>query len=850
MNNDVNNVNNNMNNNINNDIKTFSLNKFRKVKNNAYNTKSNCNKNAFSWKKKNNHTKSTLTNPRFKLFDQLYFTAGDFKDINKYALLPLRYFESKSKSKSKSKYKSKSKSDSIKKSINKIDYFKLYKNIDYISVYNSFKYIFDKFKKGIFVMIRNNKLVIYMPFSNENYINNWFKYIYFTEEEKRLLKENDYDKIKHILNKNIIDFQNKYVEQFQKRKINFNRSAWYANNCVFRNQFPMYEGELNTNIYRNMIEELLKERIIPDIEFFINDRDFPILKKDMTEPYHHLFDNDNVKIEPEYMVDRMCPIFSQSITDDFADILIPTNDEWRIVSDKFFTSGCGDEYKSESRDKWNYDWKSKISKCIFRGGATGCGTRIDNNMRLKACDLSVDRPDILDAGIVDWKARMRKVKDEPIHIINTNKLRFGLKNKITNIEKSNYKYILYIDGYVSAYRLASELSMNSCVLIVESPYKMWFSHLLVPYKHYIPIKPNLEDLIPQIEWCIKNDKKCNKIANESKKFYDKYLTKNGLFNYLESVFNKIYSNKNLKNQLSLTKKTSLKKKIALITIFRENSNSINKERTRELNLFIKFMNRLLIPYCSFHIYIIEQSQDGELFNIGKLKNIGFEIAKNEYSYDNYIFSDVDIIPDYDLIEYYCKKLKYPISLGLRGTRYMNNKQVNKKIFMGSLLGFTKKQFEKINGYPNNFWGWGGEDEAIKARLVNSGTTTFYYPKKGSIIDLEETKDMKTINNVNDKTKIVKKEEIKYEKLHEDLTSWKENGLNNLEYTILSTNKSTNKINNNTNKINNNTTHIIVDLMKKNDEKKNPQLYTFKSNNYKKLATIFSNSISNLKYEFI
>jgi hypothetical protein len=122
------------------------------------------------------------------------------------------------------------------------------------------------------------------------------------------------------------------------------------------------------------------------------------------------------------------------------------------------------------------------------------------------------------------------------------------------------------------------------------------------------------------------------------------------------------------------------------------------------------MNKLLIPYCDFHIYIIEQSDDGELFNIGKLKNIGFEIANKDYKYDNYIFSDIDTIPDYNLIKYYCEKLKYPISLALRGTRYtkninekenkqMNketNKQTNKqKIFLGALLGFNDKQFKKI-----------------------------------------------------------------------------------------------------------------------------------------------------------
>ena len=48
-------------------------------------------------------------------------------------------------------------------------------------------------------------------------------------------------------------------------------------------------------------------------------------------------------------------------------------------------------------------------------------------------------------------------------------------------------------------------------------------------------------------------------------------------------------------------------------------------------------------------------------------------------------------------------------------------------------------------------------------------------------DLEETNEMKTINNVINKLKITKKEEVKYEKLFEDLSSWKNNGLLNNEF---------------------------------------------------------------------
>ena len=697
--------------------------------------------------------------------------------------------------------------------------------------------MFEKFKKGIFVIIRNNKLVVYLPFSNVSYKNNWYDKIYFNEEEKNLLKKKGYTKIKHILNKNIIDFQNKYPEQFKKYKINLNRNEWYANNCVFRNQFPQYEGELNTNIIKNMLDTLLKERTIPDVEFFINDRDFPILKKDFTEPYEHLFDSDQVNIEQKYQFKKMAPIFSKSITNDYADILMPSNDEWEMISNKFYVSGCSNAYKKESIDKWNYNWNTKKPICIFRGGATGCGNYLDNNMRLKASDISLDHPDILDIGIVDWKQRPKKYKNQPINIIDTTKFRFKLSNKINNIEKSNYKYILYIDGYVSAFRLSSELSMNSCILIVKSPFKMWFSHLLKEYIHYIPIKSDLSDLVSQVKWCINNDKECEKIAHNAREFYINYLSKEPLLDYLQSKMYMIYHNKNFNNLLNI-KIPKNKKNIALISIYRDNNNG---ERLRELKLFTKLMNKLLLPYCNFHIFIIEQSEDSEKFNIGKLKNIGFNIAE-KIGFDNYIFSDIDTIPDYDLINYYFKKLKYPISLAVRGTRYMNNSQ--NKIFLGALLSFTSNQFKQINGYPNNFWGWGGEDEALKCRFLNSNINSFYYPKIGNIIDLEETKDMITINSVKDKMNIINKENIKYEKLYEDLNSWKKNGLSNLKYKIINNNNKNNK---------SNISHIKVDLMKNYDVKENPFLYEFKNqniDNFKKLKSIIHNKIKDLKYEYI
>lgn len=806
---------NNMNN-VNNVNIIFNLDKFRNKKVNYYNSSDDCIKDSYKTTKKRSQT-----NPKFSLFDQYYFTAGDNSDLDKYALLPTRYVYSLEEK------------EKVKKILDK-NYFKLYKNIDYISIKNTFDYMFNKFKKGIYVIIKNNKLFIYLPFSNNNYKNNWVKQTYFSLDEKRLLETHYYKNIKKDLDKNIIEFQKKYPEQFQYgRKIDFDREKWYANNCHFRNLFPRYEGELNTNIYKNLLETLVKERVIPDVEFFINDRDFPLLKKDFTEPYNHLYDGNDIKIEDKYQFDKMAPIFSKSITNNFADILIPTNDDWLKASNHYFLDDCSNKLQNKEWSKINMNWDSKKPICIFRGSATGCGITIENNIRLKAAHMSIQFPNILDVAITDWNARPKKYMNTPIQIIDPSKFDFKLADKkITNIEKSGYKYILNMDGFVSAFRLSSELSMNSVVLIVESEYKLWFSHLLVEFEHYIPIKSDLSDLIEKIQWCILNDKKCKKIAENSVVFYNKYLTKDAILDYMQNKLNIIHSHKNFKNLLNVKKE---KKNICIITCFRDSGNGT---REKQRKIFIKLMNNILKPYCNFHIYIIEQSDDNEKFNIGKLKNIGFKIACEENKYDNFIFSDIDTIPNYDLLPYFLKKLDYPISLAIRGTRYEYINVNTNKIFVGALIGFQKKIFEKINGYPNNMYGWGGEDDALLTRLTKNDLNKIYYPNIGNIIDFEESKNMKTYDLKN-KLKITNKEMIRYEKLYEDLSSWNKNGVNSLNYNELKRKK-----------INDNTTQIKVDLLKKMDEKKYPHLYDIRMDNYQRLKGIIKNERKKLSILYI
>jgi len=805
-----------------NNNKLFHLNKFRKIKNNSYQKKENCEKNSGKW------GMNYITNPKFKTFDHKNYTAGDYEDFNQYGVLSTLYYLSNDDYKINNNI--------LLKNNNEI--FKLYKDIDIESILNTFTYMFEKMKKGIFVIIHNNKLALFLPFSNYYYINNWYNKIYFSLQEKKLLNENEYEKIQDILRKNIFEFMENHPEQYprdKKRKINLNRKKWHANNCVFRNEFPIYEGDLNVELFKNMISELCKNRKIPNVQFFINYRDSPILKKNLTEPYHHLFDSKNVPIEKEYQFKKFCPILSQSITNDYADILIPTNDDWLMNSSKIFTNNCSNSYTFNKFENLQLNWKKKKNICVFRGSATGCGMSITNNMRLKAAQISLEYPTLLDAGITDWKPRDKKYSGEPIKIINPNDFKFTLVDGLTRQEQSEYKYILNIEGYVSAFRLSSELRMNSVVLLCESDYKMWYSDSLVEYEHYVPVKKDLSNLIDQINWCKKNDKKCEKIASNALQFYEKYLTKDALFDYMQKCMINIYLNRNLKNPLIIKK---VKKNVAVIVCFRDPGNN---SRNKQKEMFIKFMNAILPNLFNYHIFIIEQSPEGG-FNIGKLKNIGYIEASKLDNFDHYIFSDVDMIPGYNLLKYYQKKPTNLICLAAQGTRYKNknkiiyggkndtlkNKMKNKP-FTGGVISVTKKIFEKINGYPNNFRNWGGEDDSLLIRMVDSKLNKLEYPKIGGVIDIEKNntgKSKKILNKLAELEKNSSMEYQKYEKLIIDFNQWKSNGINSLLYKTLKTKK-----------INSYTTQITVDLLYKEEEKQYPYLYPKKenmsNNNYKK-----------------
>ena len=403
------------------------------------------------------------------------------------------------------------------------------------SVTDTFRYIFYKFKKGVYIRIKDNKLVTFLPFSNANFVNEWSHLIHPPKGES------------------MISFFRKLNEKegrsFDEKKVNTQVDKWYANNGLLRYEFPIAEGDTGIVHMKDMFETLCAKRTIPDAEFFINRRDFPLLKKDGTEAYDNIFNSDSHPLI-SHRYDKYTPILSSVKHESFADIPIPTLEDWARVK----ATCSGEEFKEFPKTpakqyvgEFSTPWEHRKPIAVFRGSSTGIGVDIETNPRLKVSYLSSlkekdpkDSLPFLDAGITEWKLRPRKIKgQEELKTIDTDSLPFSKVEKLSPEDQSKFKFIINIDGHSSAFRLSLEMRMGSVILLIDSEYGLWFKKLLIPFVHYVPVKKDLSDLVEKIQWCKSHDQECRNIVKNCLEFYDQFLTKDALLDYLQKVLTSV-----------------------------------------------------------------------------------------------------------------------------------------------------------------------------------------------------------------------------------------------------------------------------------------------------------------------
>ncbi|XP_042666365.1 protein O-glucosyltransferase 2 [Centrocercus urophasianus] len=257
-----------------------------------------------------------------------------------------------------------------------------------------------------------------------------------------------------------------------------------------------YGEHVGFRIFMDAILLSLTRKVkMPDVEFFVNLGDWPLEKKKPPQNLH--------------------PIFSWCGSSESKDIVMPTYD---LTDSVLETMGRVSLDMMSVQANTGPSWEDKNTTAFWRG-------RDSRKERLELVKLSRKYPEIIDAAFTNF-----------FFFKHDENLYGPIVKHISFFDFFKYKYQINIDGTVAAYRLPYLLAGNSVVLKQDSIYYEHFYNELQPWKHYIPFKSDLSDLLEKLQWAKEHDEEAKKIAKSGQEFARNNLMGDHIFCYYFKLF--------------------------------------------------------------------------------------------------------------------------------------------------------------------------------------------------------------------------------------------------------------------------------------------------------------------------
>jgi hypothetical protein len=197
--------------------------------------------------------------------------------------------------------------------------------------------------------------------------------------------------------------------------------------------------------------------------------------------------------------------------------------------------------------------------------------------------------------------------------------------------------------------------------------------------------------------------------------------------------------------------------------------------SHKLGVCIPYRNRKehierLIPHLSKHLaeqgidhsFYVGHQIDNKLFNRGSMKNIASHYAFED-GCDYIAWHDVDMLTideDGQILGDYTYPEETPIHIATKLSKY--NYGLGYDQYFGGVVLFTKEQAYKTNGYSNEYWDWGQEDDDLFWRCYFENYTT------GKVFKKYENKNVGVFNGNDSFVAIPTNREIS-SSLHNDHT---------------------------------------------------------------------------------
>jgi len=194
----------------------------------------------------------------------------------------------------------------------------------------------------------------------------------------------------------------------------------------------------------------------------------------------------------------------------------------RLIPDTYFFLSRGYQSLREATvTKALPRWDERQEIVFWRGSATTNGTAIDGSL--------VERIDQIPRVALCRALRGHRYTD--VAIMAAWGFAFPPEEQVEYLTKeqvfrppvpmpmhANYRYLIDIDGVASAWSFFEKLLLGACILKVGSPFEQWYHNQLCEWRHFVPVRADLADLLMQIEWCREHPRQAREIAEEGRRF--------------------------------------------------------------------------------------------------------------------------------------------------------------------------------------------------------------------------------------------------------------------------------------------------------------------------------------------
>lgn len=372
--------------------------------------------------------------------------------------------------------------------------------LDAARFHTTLEYLYCHMRCGVYVLIRDGRVALFVPFVNPNFANAWWPHVripggsvgaYYAQKSAALRKP---------------------VET----GIIAEPSLWWVNagGIVCNQASAQLWGDGDLPQHRAFLDAVCEKHAIPDVEFFLNRRDHPQLRKDGREPYAFCWPESPPPLLPPRWREQQqhAPVLSGYTGPDFQDV------PWPLMVDDVAAPAAAA----------GPPWHERAPVAVWRGSATGAGVTPDTNQRLALVALSA--PGRLDAQLTAGSSRDRIVDGQLRWMPPPRKL----APRLSPEQQRAWKYVVYVQGHSAASRYGALMASGSVILKVASTCAapdLWFFHHLRPWVDHVPVAADMRDLRPAIQWLQAHDAEAAAMARAAAELHAKLLRPEALREY-------------------------------------------------------------------------------------------------------------------------------------------------------------------------------------------------------------------------------------------------------------------------------------------------------------------------------